>query len=117
MFLENVTDKFKQFIYHPVEISIEDKIIYQGKLTFFQGKQYFVKLTLEKDDKVRKIDIPYPYNLTEEVDDMFFDYCLSAICPVGDVDYFRMKMCATKPTTRFHEKHLKFSIKRPIVSK
>lgn len=113
MSLENVTNKFKNFIYHTVELSIENKTIYSGKLTFFQGKHYFVKLTMEKEDKVRKIDIPYPYEISENGDDMTFNYCLSAICPVGELDHYRMKMCVAKPTTRFHEKHLKISIKRP----
>lgn len=112
MSLENITNKFKKYIYHNVEVSIDKKIIYSGKMTFFQGKQYFVKLTMEKEDKMRKLDIPYPYEIIEDGDDMIFDYCLSAICPVGDVNYYRMKMCASKPTTRFHEKHLKFTIKR-----
>jgi len=112
MSLENVTNKFKKFIYHSVELSIENKMVYSGKLTFFQGKHYFVKLTIERGDKVRKLDIPYPYEIEEVEDGMVFNYCLSAICPVGEVDHYRMLLCANKPTTRFHGKHLKISIKK-----
>lgn len=77
--LENVVDYFKPFLLSDVIIKTDKKNLKKGKLKIFQVKQHYIRLFLEIDEKTKMYEIPYPYKIKNEGDQLTLNYHLSSI--------------------------------------
>lgn len=64
--IERATNFLKPFLLQDIVIRTNKKVAKRGKLKLFKVKQYFIKLHLELDEKIRIYDIPYPFDISAD---------------------------------------------------
>ncbi len=79
--LERVNQCLKPYLLSDIIIRTDKKIIKKGKLKLFKIKQYNVALSLEIDDKIKVYEIPYPYKMENDGDNLILNYHLSSFVP------------------------------------
>lgn len=83
--LELAAEHFKPFLLKNIIIRTDKKVIRRGVLKIFQLKQYFIRLTLEIDDKQKLYEIPYPFDIHPEEDRLTLNYHLSTLAKDEEV--------------------------------
>ena len=75
-----IEENLKPFLQRNIQITVDNKIIREGKLILFNLKDYHIILTIKIKGKNKTYEIPYPFVSTVETPDILaFDYRLKHI--------------------------------------
>ena len=81
-----------------VKLSINGKIVRQGHLVLYSFKNYCIEMYFKNksETKLRKTDIPIPFNIYKDKKRIIFDYSLLSLHSDADVvDTFRKQIGPT----------------------
>lgn len=85
--LEILAEKFKPFLLKDIVIRTDKKIMRKGRLKIFQLKQYYIRLFIEVGDKTKQYEIPYPFDINNEHDNILtLNYHLSTLIKDDDIE-------------------------------
>lgn len=110
----NIIDIFSHHFQSNFEMKIDDRIIKNGKFINIQEKDCFVKLlyTDRKHDKIKSIELPVPYKITTNNNEIIFDYTLKTLCGNNENLMLNIKKIRSSNHSIFYNKNivLKFDI-------
>jgi hypothetical protein len=79
--IDEIEQIIKPFLLLKATFSIDNKVIKQGKLQLFCIKDFFCTFTLlgiEKENKKIIYELPYPFSIKSDANNIVFDYTLDA---------------------------------------
>lgn len=78
-YLEEV---LKNLLQKNVKFVLNDKIVKRGKILLFNQNNYNIEFTLNKDENIRRFEIPIPFNVEVWDEDglFYFDYRFKTLC-------------------------------------
>lgn len=77
---DNIIQKALQ---RDIKIELNGKIIRRGKLLLYVVSDLFVNFTLQYNDKMKKYDIMYPYNIEDTGTKIIFDYRIDSLSHIN----------------------------------
>lgn len=80
-------DKLNQLLQKKLKLSINGKIVRQGHLVLYSFKNYCIEMYFKNktESKLRKTEIPIPFDITLTKQGMIFDYRLISLYNDTDV--------------------------------
>jgi len=115
MYIENsiIEDVLKKILQQNISIILGDKVLKKGKLVLFKQVHYCLELSLKnKDNNIKKIELPIPFNVENWEDDnlIYFDYRLSTLAKTKpQLQQLIQKLAVNKPH-KFYNQILEIEI-------
>jgi hypothetical protein len=104
---EHISDKFNGNLQKNIDFIIENKTIKTGKIILFSIKDFFCSFLLLNEIKKKRFiyEIPYPYDILIENENLIFDYTLDTFIknnPLIKEDLLKLR--TKKPSKLFNKK-------------
>jgi hypothetical protein len=101
--MHNIEEYFKYFLQRDIVISIDSKIIKEGKLILFNQKDYYLNFNLKNNNQEqKKIEIPYPYMIKNQNNYLVLSYELQNISKNDQNLYYKLMSLNKKHNCRFY---------------
>lgn len=96
--------QFKYFLQRDVVLSLNSKIIKEGKLVLYNRKDYYFHLYLKmpNNNQQKKVEIPYPFNIIRKDNYLILDYTLQSISKNDNELYFKLMSLSQKCNSKFY---------------
>jgi hypothetical protein len=99
----NIETKLKYFLQRDIVLSLNSKILKEGKLVLFSEKDYYLYLYLKHgNSQQKKIEIPYPFDITIKDNYLILDYTLASISKNDSELYYRLMSLNQKNNSKFY---------------
>lgn len=79
MEIKDLGPTFKQVINRHLSFVHDNKVIRDGILVGFSARGFNLKFDLKKNDTVKPLELPYPFNISKDKHSLIFDYKVSHI--------------------------------------
>ena len=74
-----LTDALSNILQKDIVIRCNNKIIRQGTLLLLQPKDFYITFTIKIKNILKKYELPYPFSIKVEDDQLLFDYRVSTL--------------------------------------
>lgn len=84
MLFDTITKELDTIFQKEIEIVLKNKVIRKGTLILYQTQDYYITLFLKTATTTKKYDIPYPFNVNINDNQLVFSYDLSHVMMPND---------------------------------
>jgi hypothetical protein len=99
----NIEDYFKYFLQRDIVISVDSKIIKEGKLILFNQKDYYLNFNLKNNNQEqKKFEIPYPFSVKFEHNYLTLSYELNSISKSDPELFYKLVSLNKKSNSRYY---------------
>jgi len=101
--METLETELRYFLQRDIVLSINNKILKEGKLVIFNQKDYYYNLYLKVSNTIqKKIELPYPFAIKKEKSYIILDYTLNAISKNDTNLYYKLMALTQNNNSRFY---------------
>jgi len=106
--IEKINTSISRHLQEKVDFFLENKKIKSGKLILFCIKDFYCTFTLVIEEKKKKItfEVPYPFNVTTQTDQLTFDYSLQTFINNNNLIKEDINIIKNKKTSKLFNKKL-----------
>lgn len=99
----DIENYFKYFLQRDIVISIDSKIIKDGKLILFNQRDFYLNFNLKQNNNTqKKFELPYPFDIIKENNYIILSYELSSLSK-NDADlYYKLISLNKKHNSRYY---------------
>lgn len=95
--IDRIEDILKGLLQKQITITIKNKTVKRGQLIIFRHVGCFIRLELSNGAKREHVEIPFPYAVEGDDNQIFFDYRLATL---ADGDDATLKLLQTQRQIR-----------------
>jgi len=111
----DMESQFKYFLQRDVVLSLNSKILKEGKLVLYSRKDYYFYLFLKtNNNQQKKIEIPYPFNIIKENNYLILDYTLQSISKNDRELNLKLMSLSQKCNSKFYNNKILFFEKNKL---
>jgi hypothetical protein len=100
--MESIEDHFKYFLQRDIVISLDNKILKEGKLVLFSQKDYYLIFYLKNSNQEqKKFELPYPFDVRLEKNYLILDYELEALSKQDAELFYRLRSITQKSKSKY----------------
>lgn len=101
--MDDIEDKFKYFLQRDIVISIDSKIIKEGKLILFNQRDFYLNFNLKNNNQEqKKFELPYPFDVIEEDNHLILSYELESLSKNDAELYYKLISLNKKHNSRYY---------------
>ena len=102
-----IESQLNSFLLKTVSFKVNDKVIKKGKLKLFTIKQFFIKFNLEINNEIKLFEIPYPFKIHKQPNNIAFEYTLSSFCNSNTSPlYYKLKTTNKQSSNKMYDNFL-----------
>ena len=79
MLFDTITKELDTIFQKEIEVVLKNKVIRKGTLILYQTHDYYITLFLKTSSTTKKYDIPYPFNVKIDKNQLIFSYDISHV--------------------------------------
>lgn len=99
----NIEDYFKYFLQRDIVVSVDSKIIKEGKLILFNQKDYYLNFNLKNSNQEqKKFELPYPFEVIQKENYLILSYNLQSISKNDSNLYYKLMTLSKKHNCRYY---------------
>ncbi len=113
--MENLEEYFKYFLQRNVILSLDNKILKEGKMVLFSQKDYYLIFYLKNSNQEqKKFEIPYPFDIRFEKNYLVLDYDLEALTKQDAELFYKLKAITQKCKSKYLNNKILFFEKNSL---
>lgn len=101
--MDDLENNFKYFLQRDIVISIDSKIIKEGKLILFNQRDFYLNFNIKNNNQEqKKFELPYPFEIINKGTYLILSYELQALSKNDSELYYKLISLNKKHNSRYY---------------